>query len=111
VLEHFIDVDSELRQIRKILREGGYVYVEVPGIMNMNRPRAQALSEDGFRSTNDFLGYLQFQHNYHFELNTLRHFFERHGFEFLSGDEWIRAIFRYVPTKSLNRQVLSNICR
>jgi len=30
VVEHFIDVDSELKKIRDILRDGGYVYVEVP---------------------------------------------------------------------------------
>ncbi|MBW1703046.1 MAG: class I SAM-dependent methyltransferase [Deltaproteobacteria bacterium] len=96
VLEHFIDVDAELRRIEDILREGGYVYIEVPGIRNLNRPRSQVLSEDGFRSTNDFLGYLQFQHNYHFELHTLKRFFERQSFQFITGDEWIRAIFRYV---------------
>lgn len=96
VVEHFIDVDSELRKIRDVLREGGYVYVEVPGIRNMNLPRSQALSEDGYRSSNDFLGYLQFQHNYNFELHTLKRFFERQSFQFITGDEWIRAIFRYV---------------
>jgi len=95
VVEHFIDVDSELKRINEILGEDGYVSVEVPGIRNWNRPRSEVLSEDGFRSTNDFLGYLQFQHNYHFELHTLRQFFERNDFEFITGDEWVRAIFRH----------------
>jgi SAM-dependent methyltransferase len=102
VAEHFVNVDSELERLRTILRAGGFVYVEVPGIRNMNRPRRKFLSEDGLRSTNDFLGYLQFQHNYHFELNTLKAFFERQGFQLITGDEWIRAIFRDVERSRID---------
>ncbi len=103
VTEHFIDVDEELIQIHRILKKGGFVYAEVPGIRYMNRPRSLVLSEDGLRSTNNFLEYLQFQHNYNFELRTLRGFFERHGFEFICGDEWVRAIFRYTGEQVIDR--------
>lgn len=101
VVEHFIDVDGELEKIAGLLGEGGYVYVEVPGIRNLNRARSQVLSEDGFRSTNDFLGYIQFQHNFDFELSTLKSFFERNGFRFIAGDEWVRALFIYTGRASV----------
>ena len=97
VVEHFSNIDKELVHVRDLVTPGGYVYVEVPGLRNMNRPRACALSEDGYRSTNDVLSYLQFQHNYHFELATLKAFFVRNGFECISGDEWVRALFVYRP--------------
>jgi len=109
VVEHFIDVNQELGQVQRILRKGGYVYAEVPGIRNMNRPRSLLLSEDGLRSTNNFLEYLQFQHNYHFELRTLRRFFERRGFSFICGDEWVRAIFRYTDEPVRDKAGLDKI--
>ena len=47
----------------------------------------------GLESSNNFLQYLQFEHNYHFSLKHLVKLFERHDFELVYGDEWVRAIF------------------
>ena len=38
--------------------------------------------------------YLQFQHNYHFDLSHLVEFWQRNGFKMIQGDEWVRALFR-----------------
>lgn len=94
VFEHFIDLDKEIDKIKKVLTDSGYIYVEVPGLLNWNRKRCDVLIEDGYRSTNDFLSYIQSVHNYYFDLEKISFLFERAGFKMVTGDEWVRAIFR-----------------
>lgn len=96
VVEHFVDLDKEITKIKNLLNDNGYVYVEVPGLLNWNRKRCDVLIEDGYRSTNDFLSYLQSVHNYYFDLEKIALFFERAGFKLITGDEWVRALFRNV---------------
>lgn len=94
VVEHFIGLDEEIAKIKSLLTDSGYIYVEVPGLFNWNRKRRYAIAEDGYRSTNDFLSYLQSVHNYHLDLEKISFLFERAGFKMIAGDEWVRAIFR-----------------
>lgn len=94
VFEHFIGLDKEIAKIKNLLTDGGYIYVEVPGLFNWNRKRCDAIAEDGYRSTNDFLSYIQAVHNYHLDLEKVAFFFERGGVKMIVGDEWVRAIFR-----------------
>jgi SAM-dependent methyltransferase len=94
VVEHFLNLDKEIIKIKNLLNDNGYVYVEVPGLFNWNRKRCNAIAEDGYRSTNDFLSYLQSVHNYHFDLEKISLLFEKTGFKMKAGDEWVRAIFR-----------------
>ncbi len=92
VLEHFGDIDAAFAEVRSLLAPGGVVYVEVPGI-GLVRPRSDAVELDGYRSSHDLLGYLQFEHAYHFSLATLTRFAERAGLRRLAGDEAARALF------------------
>ena len=57
------ELDDVVRNVRHLLKDDGWVYVEVPGIRNWNRDRKMSLKEDGFVSSNNFLLYLQYQHN------------------------------------------------
>lgn len=93
-LEHMLDLDASIREISKLLTVGGYVYVEVPGIRNWNRPISNPAINMGLRSSCNVLSYLQFQHNYHFDLAHLKYIWERNGFEMIKGDEWVRCIFK-----------------
>ena len=93
VFEHMLDLDAMISQVRALLRPPGWVYVEVPGILNWNRTTRRSRAEDGYRSGNNFLSYLQFQHTFHFDLQHLRTFWERGDFYFYQGDEWVRALF------------------
>ena len=108
VFEHFIDLDREVTNISNILNRGGYIYVEVPGIFNWDRKRKDFLAEDGYRSTNDFLSYIQSVHNYNFDLEKVSFLFESKGFEMIAGDEWVRAIFRKVGIANLERKSYSD---
>lgn len=94
VVEHFIGLDKEIAKIKDLLTDDGYIYVEVPGMFNWNRKRCDAIAEDGYRSSNDFLSYIQSVHNYHFDLEKISFLFERADFKMVTGDEWVRAIFR-----------------
>jgi SAM-dependent methyltransferase len=92
--EHVIELDEMVQQVKSRLNPGGYVFVEVPGIVNWNRTKKAKKSEMGLNSSNNFMGYLQFQHNYHFDLGHLKYIWERNNFEMVEGDEWVRAIFK-----------------
>lgn len=96
--EHFIDLDEIIKQVYVRLNPGGMVFVEVPGIFNWNQIKKEKKTEMGFNSSNNFMNYLQFEHNYHFDLDHLRFFWERNNFEIVTGDEWVRAIFKRKET-------------
>jgi hypothetical protein len=98
MLEHMHDVDQTLKMIRGGLRRDSYLYIEVPGIAGLVKPKDKCSVIDGYQASNDFLGYLQFEHNYCFELSTLTAFAERNGLRRIAGDEIVRALF--VPTEN-----------
>ncbi len=91
--EHVVDLFDSIDQVKQRLDVGGMVYVEVPGLLNWNRPRRRAIQDMGLRSSNNFLNYLQLQHNYHFDLGHLGFLWEQAGFDMIYGDEWVRALF------------------
>lgn len=104
VFEHFVDLDKSIADVRKMLTPKGYVYVEVPGLLNWNRKRSDSISEDGCTSSNNFLTYLQSVHNYCLDLEKVSFFFERNGFEMVSGDEWVRALFKKSDSTELTKK-------
>ena len=103
--EHVMDLDATIQSASKLLKEGGFIFVEVPGIFGWNQTREKSIKEMGLKSSNNFLQYLQFEHNYHFSLEHLKIIWERNGFELVYGDEWVRAIFR----KKDNKKLLNDI--
>ena len=103
-----MDMDATVQSTYKRLKDGGFVFVEVPGIINWNQPKKGLLSDMGLKSSNNFLKYLQFEHNYHFSLEHLKTVWERNGFELVYGDEWVRAIFIKKDKKKLTNKVILN---
>ena len=83
VLEHVHDLHKEIERIKEILKNDGFLYVEVPGIKNMR-------SRCGW----DFLKYLQNAHLYHFSSKTLEWLFNEHDFRSLINNEYVRAIYK-----------------
>ncbi|MCL2352838.1 MAG: class I SAM-dependent methyltransferase [Firmicutes bacterium] len=79
--EHFLDIPGEFGVVRRLLRDGGRVYVEVPGIKN--------ICAYNF----DYLRYFQNAHTYHFTLDTLRQTLSLCGFALERGDEAIVSVF------------------
>jgi SAM-dependent methyltransferase len=107
--EHFIDLDKVLKQIKSLLSEKGLVYVEVPGLLSMNQSIANSQSIMGVPSSNNFINYIQYEHNYHFTLKHLTYIWERNGFYLNKGDEGIRAIFSKKEIENYKKLKIENL--
>lgn len=83
VLEHILNPFDELKKLRKYLNKNSLVYIEVPGVKNLNKSYNQ-----------DFLRYLQNAHTYHFSLKSLNNLAQKSGFKIIYGNERINSIFR-----------------
>lgn len=100
VVEHINDIDNFFKNLYSHIDKESYIYIEVPGVLNSVRERSKGYKEDGYISNNNFLGYLQFLHNYHFAAWHLIQFCERNGFEVLVYDEVVRLIIKKGDNKS-----------
>jgi SAM-dependent methyltransferase len=68
VVEHFLDLREELKEVSDALHPGGLLFITVPGVRNI------APSYGG-----NILSYLQNAHTYHFTASTLRFVLESSG--------------------------------
>lgn len=83
VAEHFTELTRELADVMRAVRPGGYLLVEVPGVMTIPRD---------YQS--NILLYLQNAHNYHFTAATLGYVLRSMGLQLVSADEQVVAIAR-----------------
>lgn len=83
VLEHILNPIEELNSVYNIIAPNGLLYIEVPGVKNLMRNYEM-----------NFLIYLQNAHTYHFTLTSIKNLLEISGFEFVTGDETIKSIFK-----------------
>jgi SAM-dependent methyltransferase len=90
VVEHFLDIRSELSVINNFLKDDGVLYIEVPGIYS-------SLGNVQF----DFLDFIEFDHLYYFSLNTLSNAMRLNGFSMVAGDEIPGACIRSVFKKNI----------
>ncbi len=81
VVEHFHDIRTELEETIQVLRPGGWLLVQLPGI------RAIPVSE----YAGNFLLYLQNAHNYHFTAATIDFVLKSVGLNVISAEEQIVA--------------------
>lgn len=86
VLEHFIDIKSELFRISKLLKPDALVYIEVPGVFENHHKSYYDFS---------FLGYSVHAHMYNFTLDSLVNVLAQSGFSLLEGDEEVFGIFQF----------------
>jgi ubiquinone/menaquinone biosynthesis C-methylase UbiE len=99
---HVISMDEMVKQVYSRLNPGGLVFIEAPGIINWNRTKKAKKSSTWLRSSNNFMGFLQFNINYYFDLEHLKYIWERNNFEMVVGDEWVRAIFKRKDERNSN---------
>ncbi len=89
VMEHVLDVASELELIKSYLKTDGVLYIEVPGIKNVYQKYKM-----------DYLTYFQSAHTFHFSLTTLKNWLATAGYECLIGTEFVRSAFRLADSDS-----------
>lgn len=73
VLEHYLDLRTSIAQTMALVRPGGLLLVEVPGVASI---------ATGYRG--DILSYLQNAHNFHFTAASLAFVLRRCGLEVLA---------------------------
>lgn len=84
VLEHFLDLEKELKTIRSLMKPQGLIYVSLPGTFWWIKNRCGG----------NIIGLLQSAHTYQFSLMSLTYMMECCGFELVSGNEEVESIFR-----------------
>jgi len=95
VLEHTYQPEEVLRECRRILTDGGILYIEVPGLRNFHQGHYSlcgCLESHPYRM--DLLKEIVLAHNFEFDLDTLGFFLRRSGFEVLRSTELIRTVSR-----------------
>lgn len=94
VIEHINDLDGEFRVMRKILDEGGFLFLSVPGATSWP-----------VRQGNDLLNTLQLAHTHYFNLSHLEYIAAKYGFRLVKGDDEVNALFRKESKQSLTLPV------
>lgn len=97
VLEHVLDLNSELTQLKKLCTEETYLYIEVPGIKSVHA-----------YYQNDLLKYFQNAHVYNFSLTTLTNLMHKNGFSLLTGDEYVHSIFKMQKSSPLKKNLIES---
>jgi len=82
VLEHFSNLEGELKKIRLLVKKGGLIFIEVPGIYLIHRSYGGRLDD-----------FLQNAHAYSFTLKSLSYVMGKYRFKLIHGDESVFAIF------------------
>ncbi len=79
MLEHVLDLDLFFKKLKEILKKDTLLFIEVPGI------RLQAVGSS--------LKYFDIEHNFNFDLNSLRRTLKNYSFKMLYGDEYIYSLW------------------
>lgn len=90
VLEHIADPVSYIKQIKvKLLKDGGILYVGVPGLLYSGM------------HYETILHLFQNAHSHTYTLNTLTYMMSLSGFKFVKGNEYIYSLFSAENTEPL----------
>ena len=89
VLEHISDLEAELVEVRRVLRNEGTLLINVPGVLSIHRDYA-----------GDLLQYLQNAHLFHFTKNSLNRLMALNGFSLVAANQ--RVIGLYSPLQNLS---------
>lgn len=85
VCEHLPDLQQATQQIEKLIHEETLLYVEVPGVADLENKREYSYS---------YQDYCVLAHTYNFSLSTLAYVMSKQGLKLLEGDEYVRAVFK-----------------
>lgn len=84
LFEHLPDLGAALKQIDALLHEKSLIYVEVPGVADL---------ENKTEYDYNYQVYCVLAHTYNFSLQSLANVMARGGFRLVEGDEYVRSIF------------------
>jgi SAM-dependent methyltransferase len=82
VLEHISNLDGELTEVRRVLKNDGVLLINVPGIFSIHRDYA-----------GDILQYLQNAHLFHFTKGSLNRLLRLNGFREVAANQRVVGIY------------------
>ncbi len=85
VFEHFIDLNKELNDLKKLMTDATLLYIEVPGLMVNHKKHYYDFS---------FLGYLVHAHIYNFTMDSLNYILVSNGFGVVFSNNEIETIYK-----------------
>ena len=85
VFEHFTDLRTSMDEVRNLMHEESYLYIEVPGINDLENKREYQYS---------YQMYSVLAHTFNFSLRSLTNVLNIGGFELIKGDEYVRSLFK-----------------
>lgn len=85
VFEHIVNLDSALDALRRLIRPDGLLYIEVPGVATIHKQ---------YRYQFDWVNYVTHAHIRHFCMASLQNVVSNGGFELITGNEEVSAVFR-----------------
>lgn len=85
ILEHILDLKQALKIIYKILKDDGLLYIEVPGVKNLQYFREYLYN---------YQDYCTLAHTYNFSLETLTSVLNDNKFEVVKGNQYVQSIFK-----------------
>ncbi len=98
VFEHFTDLHLAIENMRALMNENAYVYIEVPGINDLVNKK-----EYDF----DYQTYNVLAHTYNFSLQSLKNVLSEGGFEIVAGNEYVRALFKKIKFPDIKKNKIS----
>ena len=90
IVEHFYDLDYEIKKIKALMKPDSIIYVEVPGVCNLY---------NNHNYEYNYNIYTVMAHIYNFNLSSLNFVMHNNGFKLLVGDEYVRSVFKISEKK------------
>lgn len=101
VLGHVTDLNKFLKDVKRLLKPNGFIYIETPGFKGWwNKIKILR------KYRKNFLDFIQFEFCYIFDLNSLQSLLANYNLELYYGDEYIKSIFKFSDNAKNNKDYI-----
>ncbi len=85
ILEHIADLKTTIQNVKSILKDGGFIFVELPDV--------EGYCESA--ELNSPYSFLTYEHIVHFSMNDLNNLFVQYGFEIVDSGKYFKKVSNY----------------
>lgn len=85
ILEHIADLKNTIQNVNLILKDGGFIFVELPDV-------------EGYcecAELNSPYSFLTYEHLVHFSMNDIKNLFGKYGFEIVDSGKYFKKVSNY----------------
>lgn len=91
-LEHIIDVESTMRNIDRVLKDKGYLFIEVPNVEGYVEEEAAPFN------------FLTYEHVLHMSMNDMDNFAGIYGYEMINSGKYYKKVSNYPSIYAVMRK-------